>query len=165
MTRSQSIRVLMVCTGNVCRSPSAEGVLRHLLAAEGLSDRVSVDSAGTTSFHEGEGPSHLAVVAAAARGYDFSGLVSRPLRPSDYTDFDLILAMDDGHKRHLENAKSADASAEIAMFLDAAPEAGRSDVPDPYYGGAAEYEAALDLIETGCRGWIRRFSAASTQGP
>lgn len=162
MTRQRTTRVLMVCTGNVCRSPSAEGVLRHLLDEEGLSDHVTVDSAGTTGFHEGEGPSKLAVIAAEARGYDFSDLVSRPLRPSDYAEFDLILAMDDGHKHHLENAKPQNARAEIAMFLDSAPEAGRHDVPDPYYGGTAEYEAALDLIETGCRGWVRRFAAPSS---
>jgi protein-tyrosine phosphatase len=164
MTNSPSVRVLMVCTGNICRSPSAEGVLRHMLVAEGLFDRVTVDSAGTTSFHKGEGPSRLAVVAAAARGYDFSGLVSRPLRPSDYTEFDLILAMDDGHKRHLDRARPDDAPSEVAMFLDAAPEAGRPDVPDPYYGGGDDYEYALDLIETGCRGWVRRFKARFAEG-
>ena len=165
MTNSESVRVLMVCTGNVCRSPSAEGVLRHMLAAEGLSDQVSVDSAGTTSFHEGEGPSRLAVVAATARGYDFSGLVSRPLRPSDYTEFDLILAMDDGHKTYLDRARPEGAPCEIAMFLDAAPEAaGRRDVPDPYYGDGDDYEYALDLIEACCRGWVARFKARFAGG-
>lgn len=159
MTDSFPYRVLMVCTGNICRSPSAEGILRHMLAEAGLADRVEVDSAGTTGWHVGDGPSAPAVKAAARRGYDLSDLRARELAPSDFAEFDLILAMDDGHYERLTRDAPAGARARIAMFLDAAPDVGRRDVPDPYYGGDSDYEYAIDLIETGCRGWVSRLAA------
>lgn len=149
-----SYRVLMVCTGNICRSPSAEGILRHMLVDAGLDRRVTVDSAGTSDFHQGETPSHLAVVAAGKRGYEFSDLRSRPLKAEDFTDFDLILAMDHGHMAKLKDRAPGNATAELAMFLSESPAVGRDDVPDPFYGGEAEYEYAFDLIETGCRDWV-----------
>lgn len=157
MTKTKPYRVLMVCTGNICRSPSAEGVLRHMIAAAGLSDQVFVDSAGTTDWHTGESPSRLGVIAAQARGYDFSGITARPLQANDYQDFDLILAMDHGHREILMKACADEMQGKIQMFLSAAPEAGRDDVPDPYYGDATDYESALDLIEMGCRGWLARL--------
>ncbi|MDF1749739.1 MAG: low molecular weight phosphotyrosine protein phosphatase [Alphaproteobacteria bacterium] len=157
MTRTKTYRVLMVCTGNICRSPSAEGVFRHMVAAEGLSDRISVDSAGTENWHAGGPPSRLAVIAAQARGYDFSGITARAVQSSDYQDFDLILAMDHGHRDILTKACPSDMHHKIKMFLDGAPKAGREDVPDPYYGDASDYEYALNLIEMGCRGWVTRL--------
>ncbi|MBO6837957.1 MAG: low molecular weight phosphotyrosine protein phosphatase [Alphaproteobacteria bacterium] len=157
MTKSRAARVLMVCTGNICRSPSAEGVLRHLAIAEGLADRIEIDSAGTTDWHAGEPPSQRAQVAAKARGYDISGLRARPLRREDYFDFDWMLAMDEGHIAHLVRNRPEDATAEIVLFLDPAPQVGRGDVPDPYYGGEDDYEYSLDLIEAGCRGWLERL--------
>jgi len=161
MADVKTFRVLMACTGNICRSPSAEGVLRHMLDEAGLSDWIEVDSAGTMDWHVGDSPSHLAVVAAEKRGYDFTGIVARALRASDYQDFDLILAMDEGHRDFLTNNRPASAKGSIAMFLDAAPEIGRIDVPDPYYGGEAEYEYSLDLIEAGCRGWVARLTESA----
>lgn len=154
MTLTAPFRVLMVCTGNICRSPSAEGILRHLLAEAGLDSHVSVDSAGTSAFHQGETPSRLAVLAAEKRGYHFRDLRSRPLRPEDYHEFDLILAMDEGHMARLKAMCPNGATAQLAMFLSQTPQAERADVPDPYYGGEAEYEYAIDLIETGCRHWV-----------
>ena len=154
-TASAPYRILMVCTGNICRSTTAEGVLRHMLKEAGLADRVAVDSAGTKDWHEGESPTPQAVVSAEARGYDFTGIFSRPLRPSDYTEFDLILGMDDSHIAHLTRSKPASASPDIRLFLDAAPDVGRHDVPDPYYGGVPEYEYSLDLIEAGCKAWVQ----------
>lgn len=158
MASDMQTRVLMVCTGNICRSPSAEGILRHMVAAQGLESRIAVDSAGTTSWHQGEGPNPLAVTTAKARGYDLSPLRSRPLTARDYFDFDLLLGMDETHIAHMTRAKPAESTAEIALFLDAWPEAGRGDVPDPYYGDETDYEYAIDLIEGGCRGWIARLT-------
>lgn len=157
MTKTKPCRVLMVCTGNICRSPSAEVVLRHMAGDAGLSDWISVDSAGTADWHTGESPSRLAVVAGQARGYDFTGVRARPLEAKDYQEFDLILPMDEGHYAILTKACPADARNKIKMFLEMAPQAGRVDVPDPYYGDITDYEYALDLIEMGCRGWINHL--------
>ncbi|MDW3205119.1 MAG: low molecular weight protein-tyrosine-phosphatase [Alphaproteobacteria bacterium] len=161
MTKSRAARLLMVCTGNICRSPSAEGVLRHMAAAAGLSDRIEIDSAGTTDWHAGDPPSNPALAAAKARGYDLTELRARPLRREDYYEFDWMLAMDEGHIAHLTRHRPADATAEIVLFLDPAPEVGRGDVPDPYYGGAEDYEYSLDLIEAGCRGWLERLKGGA----
>lgn len=158
MASDTQTRILMVCTGNICRSPSAEGILRHMVRAQGLESRVAVDSAGTADWHHGEGPSRLAVIAAKARGYDLTDLRSRPLQAQDFYDFDIILGMDEGHIAHLTRAKPADSPAEIALFLDAWPDAGRGDVPDPYYGDETDYEYAIGLIESGCKGWIARLA-------
>ncbi|HBR83518.1 MULTISPECIES: low molecular weight protein-tyrosine-phosphatase [unclassified Hwanghaeella] len=161
MTKTKPHRVLMVCTGNICRSPSAEVVLRHMAEDAGLGDRISVDSAGTADWHTGESPSRLAVVAGQARGYDFNGVKARPLQATDYQEFDLILAMDEGHHAILMKACPNTAHHKIKMFLERAPQAGRVDVPDPYYGDITDYEYALDLIEMGCRGWVSHLQGTA----
>ncbi len=148
------IRVLMVCTGNICRSPSAEAVLRHKLAAQGLDARVEVDSAGTESWHSGKSPSTLAVVEGEARGYDLTPLRARQLDDADFTDFDLVLAMDRGHLDLLSGRRPEEAKAKVRLFMDFADE-GPAEVPDPYYGGEADYRYSLDLIESAMPGLLR----------
>ena len=143
--------VLFVCTGNICRSPTADGVLRHKLAEAGLSARVSTDSAGTHSYHIGDGPSQLAVECGLEKGYDFADLRARLVTPADFTAFDLILGMDQGHMTRLEKMTPAGATARLDLLLSYAPGAGR-EVPDPYYGGRAEYEHSLALIESAMPG-------------
>lgn len=136
------MRILFVCTGNICRSPTAEGVLRARAAARGL-DGLKVDSAGTHGYHVGEPPDRRSIEAAARRGYDLSGLRARRLRPSDYDDFDLLLAMDRGHLRTLRDGSPSGEHSRLRLFLE-------RDVPDPYYGAAGGFEEVLDLIESGC---------------
>lgn len=149
------VRVLMVCTGNICRSPTAEGVLRHKLADAGLDGRVTVDSAGTSDYHIGDPPDPRAISQARLRGYELSDLRARPLRPSDFEDFDLLLCMDHGHRKRLTGMCPADQQARIRMFLEFSEAAeGREEVPDPYTGGIADYDFALDLIEPGIEGLI-----------
>lgn len=153
MAEAVLFRILMVCTGNICRSPCAEGVLRHMLAENGLGARVEIDSAGTSQAHNGEEPTLEARAAAKKRGYVYTGR-SRSVTDSDYRSFDLILGMDHGHMARLRARQPAGSSAELALFLSQSPHLGRDDVPDPFYGGAAAYEYALDLIEAGCRDWV-----------
>ena len=152
---SQPYRVLLLCLGNICRSPTAEGVLRARAQARGVSDRLVIDSAGTAGYHQGEPPDPRTVQAARSRGYDLSSLRSRQLTVSDFDQFDEILAMD---ARNLEDAKSlmtrASGACQLTLFLDYAPEKGPSEVPDPYYGGAGGFETVLDLCEAAADGWL-----------
>ncbi|MEI6560026.1 MAG: low molecular weight protein-tyrosine-phosphatase [Rhodospirillaceae bacterium] len=144
--------VLFVCTGNICRSPTAEGVFRRMIEEAGLVGRVGTDSAGTESFHVGEPPDARSCQAARARGYPIDDLRARQIRPRDFESFDLILAMDRGHLSQLRRLCPPDLAGRLKLFLDYAPWAGASDVPDPYYGGPGGFTRVLDLIEAGCRG-------------
>jgi protein-tyrosine phosphatase len=153
------MRVLFVCTGNICRSPAAEGVFRRLLDQDGLLHRVTVDSAGTGDWHLGEPPDARAQAAARRRGIDISGMRARRLAASDFRRSDLMLAMDRGHLRALERATPAGARAELRLFLDTAPELGTAEVPDPYYEDEPAFEAMFDLIEAGCRGLLASLRA------
>jgi len=137
------MKVLFVCTGNICRSPTAEGVLRELARREGLP--VHVESRGTHDYHVGEPPDERAQHHAKRRGYDLSAQRARQVTAEDFEEFDMILAMDRGHLRALQKMAPAQHHAKIRLFV-----AG-SDVPDPYYGGAEGFEKVLDLVEAQCR--------------
>lgn len=146
--------VLCCCTGNICRSPSAEGILRRLLADAGLAERVRVDSAGTQDYHVGEHADPRAQAHAARRGYDLSGLRARQVAPVDFTAFDLILAMDRGHLQWLARRAPQGERHKLQLFMAFAPAGGVDEVPDPYYGGPDGFERMLDLLEAGARGLI-----------
>jgi protein-tyrosine phosphatase len=149
MTRREPLAVLMVCLGNICRSPTAEAVLRAKLRAAGLHEQVSVDSAGTGSWHIGSSPDARSQRHALQRGYDLSDLRGRQVGEADFHRFDLMLAMDDANLADLlALAPPGRYRAEVRLF---APE----PVPDPYVGGAAGFERVLDLVETACDAWIR----------
>jgi protein-tyrosine phosphatase len=130
------IRVLFVCLGNICRSPTAEGVFRHLVEKQGKGDRVAIDSAGTAAYHAGESPDARSAATARARGVVLSG-AARQVRKSDFEDFDYILAMDASNYADLSKMRPGGASAKVHMFRDFDPGSPKgSDVPDPYYGGS-----------------------------
>ena len=135
--------ILFVCTGNICRSPTAEGVLRHLAEKEGIELRIA--SAGTGDWHVGNPPDERAQRHAKGRGYDLSAQRARQVRQSDFEEFDLILAMDRGHLRALERMAPPEARHKVRLFI---PD---RDVPDPYYGGPHGFEHVLDLVEAACR--------------
>lgn len=143
------MRVLFVCLGNICRSPTAEGVLRHKLCEAGLEGCVEVDSAGTGDWHVGKAADIRTRQAALQRGYDLSALRGRQVKVDDFRAFDLVLAMDNSNLHDLQQLRPGNASAELDLFLRRYQSA-LDEVPDPYYGGEAGFAQALDLIEQAC---------------
>jgi protein-tyrosine phosphatase len=154
-------RVLCVCLGNICRSPTAEGVLRAIAAREFPALQVEIDSAGTADYHVGEGPDRRSVAAALRRGYDIGGLRARLVRSADFERFDYVLAMDRANLDELERRRPPRASAHVGLFLEFAPETHATEVPDPYYGAADDFERVLDLCEAGARGLLARLADAT----
>ena len=147
-------RVLFVCMGNICRSPTAEGVFRETLRKRAPEFAVHVDSAGTHAYHVGEPPDHRACRAAARRGIDLSSQRARRVTTGDFSRFDLVLAMDEDNFRMLSAISPPEYRSRIGLFMDFAPEAGRSSVPDPYYGGPTGFEYVLDLVEEASLGLL-----------
>lgn len=142
------VKVLFVCLGNICRSPTAHGVFLHLVEREGLADRIQVDSAGTHAYHVNDPPDPRAQAAAAKRGVDLSGLRARKALQDDFHEFDYVLAMDRSNLDHLSALCPPGAEDKLRLFLSFAPELGEDEVPDPYYGGTAGFERVLDMIES-----------------
>lgn len=152
-------RILCVCTGNICRSPTAEAVLRQKFALAGLEGQVEIDSAGTHGYHIGDRPDPRSQRAGEARGYNFHGQRARQLQPQDYDDFDLILAMDRGHLAIMQHQKPATSRAELILIGAFSPPEHQhtnqpADVPDPYYGSADGFNEVLDLIEAAADGVV-----------
>jgi protein-tyrosine phosphatase len=141
-------RVLFVCLGNICRSPTGEGVLRHLVAERGLEEVVEIDSAGVGSWHVGEPADARMRQAASRRGYDLASR-ARQVSEGDFHHFDLIVAMDRSNHGDLSALRPRGAGAELRLFSDFLPPGSPTDVPDPYYGGPHGFDRVLDLIEEG----------------
>lgn len=146
-------KVLFVCLGNICRSPAAEGIFRHMIRSEGLADRIEVDSAGTGGWHEGEAPDGRMILHAKQRGYDLSDLVARQIRfPADFETFDHILTMDNSN---LRNVRALDAKGDnhhkVRPLVSYCRLHSVQEVPDPYNRAADGFEIVLDLLEDACR--------------
>lgn len=156
------MRILFVCMGNICRSPTAEGVFRHLLANQ-PDLRIEVDSAGTHDYHVGAPPDARSIAAARRRGIDLSTLRARMISTEDFEYFDLILAMDEQNLRELQRRAGPQQQSRLRMMMDYAADAGRSAVPDPYYGGLQGFEEVLDLLEQAAAGLIHELRAARGQ--
>lgn len=150
-------KILFVCTGNICRSPTAEGVLRHCAEEAGLSGKVMVDSAGTHGYHVGDAPDQRSVMAAKKRGIHIDGLRARQIAPDDFNEFDLILALDYEHLQHLRRMAPNGAKAHTDLFLEYSGGTREKEVPDPYYGDQHHFEYVLDLIEAGSKPLIEKF--------
>ena len=148
-------RILFVCLGNICRSPTAEGVLRQMARERGIA--VTIDSAGTGDWHVGKPPYGPMQAAAANRGYDLSGLRARQVSRGDFDRFDLILAMDTENMAALQALCPAARAGQLRLFTDFAPDSGMDHVPDPYF--TRDFEGALTLIEAASRGLLDHLSA------
>ena len=147
-------RVLFVCMGNICRSPTAEGVFRTLLEKHAPELEVHIDSAGTHAYHVGQPPDPRACRAAERRGIDLTTQRARQVAPDDFEFFELVLAMDELNAAALRERAPPEYHERIRLFLEFAPNAGRTDVPDPYYGGSVGFEYVLDLVEQASLGLI-----------
>jgi protein-tyrosine phosphatase len=155
--------VLMVCMGNICRSPTAEGVLRQMVREAGLEGSVHIDSAGTIDYHVGSPPDERSARHARQRGYDLSSLRARQVHQRDFERFDLILAMDWENLQELQSLCPAGHEHKLRRLMEFAP-AGLGDVvADPYYGGRDGFERVLDHVEAACEGLLSHLRAAAAQ--
>lgn len=150
-------RVLFICMGNICRSPTAEGVFRHLVAEQGLADKITIDSAGTHDYHIGNPPDARAQAAATRRGYDLSSLRARQVTSDDFVAFDYVLAMDADNRSLLLQQCPPEYRGRVHLFLEFADGDVPADVPDPYYGGGEGFEYVLDLVENAAQGLLRHI--------
>ncbi len=153
------VRILFVCLGNICRSPTAEGVFRALIEQEGLADRVLIDSAGTHAYHVDDPPDERAQAAALRRGIDISGLRGRKVVPADFESFDYVLAMDRENLDNLLALSAPEHRHKIRLFLDYAPQRTECEVPDPYYGGPAGFDRVLDMLGEASLGLLAALRA------
>lgn len=151
------VSVLFVCMGNICRSPTAEAVFRHLVEKEGLEDVIHIDSAGTHDYHIGESPDTRTQRAAKQRGYDMSGLRGRQAEEADFSRFDYVLAMDEANLSNLRSLRPHDAQSHLGLFLEFAEKHTAHEVPDPYFGGADGFEHVLDLVEDASQGLLKHI--------
>lgn len=151
------MRLLFICMGNICRSPTAEGVFRHVAGLEAPGRHFSIDSAGTHDYHIGAPPDPRALAAAARRGIDLSGLRARQLIAEDFTRFDHLLVMDRQNLRDATRLAPPGAAGRLQLLLDYAPEQPLREVPDPYYGGGADFERVLDLATAAARGLLKQL--------
>lgn len=151
------MRVLFVCLGNICRSPTAEAVFRAVAAREAPQLSIEIDSAGTAGYHIGDPPDPRSQEAARRRGYDMSPLRARIVQPADFERFDFILAMDRENLNALRQRAPAAARERIRLFLEFAQDVDTGEVPDPYYGGPNGFEEVLDLVEAAASGLIRHL--------
>ncbi|XP_024528228.1 uncharacterized protein LOC9631047 [Selaginella moellendorffii] len=169
MASNRPFGVLFVCLGNICRSPSAEAVFRYIVEKRGLSSRFNIDSAGTIDYHEGD-PADARMKAAAIKRGVLLTSISRPIKPSDFDEFDLILAMDKKNKADILKAYTiwnknqpydVDSRDKVKLMCSYCQKNEATEVPDPYYGGPAGFEKVLDLLEDACEGLLDSIMAAS----
>ena len=160
MDQNKQLKVLFVCMGNICRSPTAEGVFNKIIADQYLLDKFSIDSAGTHAYHTGESPDLRAQRAAKEREVDLSKIRARKVIMGDFEDFDYLLAMDEDNHTSMMQACPEEYQHKIKLFLEYAPHLATTEVPDPYYGGAYGFEKVLDLVEEASAGFIKELQTS-----
>jgi len=149
-----SVKILFVCLGNICRSPTAEGIFQRLVDNSGLAKRIQIDSAGTANWHQGRAPDPRTVAAAKRRNIDLSVLRARVVKASDFNEFDYVLAMDKNNLADLQLLKPADYAGHLGLFLAFGSQSTYLEVPDPYHGGNEGFELVLDLVEDAAAGLL-----------
>jgi len=154
MTKKNTISILFVCMGNICRSPTAEGVFRHKVKNAGLDNRIEIDSAGTHAYHVGEPPDGRAQKAALNRGFDLSHQRARRVNSNDFEEFDYVIAMDRDNEDSLLSICPTGFEDRVHLFLNFASNANTTEVPDPYYGGGNGFNVVLDLVEDAADGLV-----------
>jgi protein-tyrosine phosphatase len=152
--QAEMVKILFVCMGNICRSPTAHGVFRALVESEGLMETISIDSAGTHAYHVGNPPDKRAQETARSRGIDLSDLLARRVEAEDFDRFDYVVAMDQDNYMALSEICPDQHVDKIHMFMDFAPQMRTREVPDPYYGGTAGFERVFDLVEAAAQGLL-----------
>jgi len=150
----EKIRVLMVCMGNICRSPSAEGVFQKMVNDANLNEYIDVDSAGTHAYHIADEPDPRAINAASNRGYQLDYIRARKVKALDFDKFDYVIAMDNDNHSNLMSICPPGREDRLSLFMSFAPQTGVDEVPDPYYGGTKGFERVLDLIEDASKGLL-----------
>lgn len=158
------VKVLFVCMGNICRSPTAEAVFRHYVEEAGLVESILIDSAGTHDYHIGDAPDARTQRTAKQRGYDMSNLRGRQVEAGDFTRFDYVLAMDEANLDILKRLCPRDAQSHLGLFLQFAESHSEREVPDPYYGGADGFERVLDMVEDAANGLLQHIRQRHFQG-
>ena len=153
MSSQRSLKVLMICLGNICRSPTAHGVLSTLIERRKLHDFLEVDSAGTERWHLGETPDKRSISAAKDRGYDISNLIARQVSAVDFANFDYLLAMDRNNLRDLKGLCPEEYKGKLCLLLEFGS-LSEIDVPDPFYGEFSDFEFVLDVVENACEGFL-----------
>ena len=154
MSESSKVKVLFVCMGNICRSPTAHGVFRKLVTESDYAERIEIDSAGTHAYHVGEPPDQRATQTALARGIDIEDLRARRAEADDFLAFDYVLAMDQDNYHSLSRICPRGMERKLGLFMDYAPELRRREVPDPYYGGQQGFDQVFDMVEAAARGLL-----------
>ncbi len=154
MSASPTVKVLFVCMGNICRSPTAHGVFRKLVQDEGLMERIEIDSAGTHGYHVTEPPDRRAILTAARRGVDLEDLRARRAEPEDFLYYDYILAMDQENYMSLSAICPRGMERKLMLLMDFAPQLRTREVPDPYYGGTTGFEQVFDMVEVAGKGLL-----------
>ena len=155
MNSLTTVRVLFVCMGNICRSPTAHGVFRRIVQEAGLADRIEIDSAGTHGYHVGKPADRRAQATAVARGITMDDLRARQVHADDFARFDYVLAMDRDNLEILERMCPPEHRNRPRLFMEFAPEWGIREVPDPYYGGPQGFEQVFDMVEAAANGLLR----------
>jgi protein-tyrosine phosphatase len=150
----EQVKVLFVCMGNICRSPTAQGVFERLVQSQGLADRILIDSAGTHAYHIGNPPDKRSQAAAKSRGLDLSGQRARKVTAADIEEFDYVLAMDRTNLEDLQDLVAASQRERVRLFMAFAERWNVDEVPDPYYGGESGFERVLDMVEDAAAGLL-----------
>ncbi len=158
MSELPKVKVLFVCMGNICRSPTAHGVFRHLVMEAGLEPLIEIDSAGTHGYHVGEPPDDRARETALSRGVDIGDLRARRAEPEDFLYYDYILAMDQDNYHSLSRICPRGMERKLLLLMDYAPDLRRREVPDPYYGGQQGFDQVFDMVEAAARGLLEDIS-------